>query len=281
MNTTPRTGRSASPRTASTWPTISCARRLREKPSPPVAQNAQASAHPAWLETQTMYFFSLPAYALVSAPGASQGMGMRTASTCAPPSSSNRYFTKPSEAAWRRSTRIGAALVAESTASRTARRTPRTDRRSGSPRCTAAARSLRPTSSPIPSRSYCSGSIPQRCITGRVLPARSLEVDRHLQAVDGHRDVEGAPGCLPAVLHQQHVDVPVGLDEPRRGRGRRLEEVEPAPFEQAGSEGAPIRAVPDERLRAGHAGGVHRELRRGGLIDDGQAEGELREDPGD
>src|SRR5207245_1921917 len=44
MNTTPRTGRSASPRTASTWPTISCARRLRDKPSPPVAQNAQASA---------------------------------------------------------------------------------------------------------------------------------------------------------------------------------------------------------------------------------------------
>src|SRR5438270_5235882 len=180
-----------------------------------------------------MYFFSLPAYALVSAPGASQGTGMRTASTCAPSSSSNRYFTKPSDAVSRRNTRRGAPLVADSAASRTARRTPRTDRRCGSPRCTAAASSLRPTSSPIPSRSYCSGSIPQRCITRRVLPARSLEVDGHLQPIDAHRVDERVPRSLPAVLHQQHVDVSVGLDEAGTGCSGRLEKVEPAALEQA------------------------------------------------
>src|SRR5437899_1709648 len=239
MNTTPRTGRSASPRPPSTWPTISCARRLREKPSPPVAQNAQASAHPAWLETQTMYFFSLPAYALVSAPGASQGMGMRTASTCAPPSSSNRYFTKPSEAAWRRSTRIGAALVAESTASRTARRTPRTDRRSGSPRCTAAARNLRPTSSPIPSRSYCSGSIPQRCITGRVLPARSLEVDGHLHAV-GSDLAATELGSRTLRLHQEQIDVAVRLQEARARSQRSGDQMGAGGVERPGADESPL-----------------------------------------
>src|SRR5713226_5795159 len=212
MNTMPRTGRSASRRTERTCPTISCAARLREKPSRPVAQNAQASAHPAWLETQTMYFFSLPTYALVSAPGASQGTGMRTASTCAPPSSSKRTFTKPSLAASRRSTRSGAALVTDSIACSTARRTPRTDARSCSPRCTAAARSLRPTSSVTPSEPYCSGSIPQRCITRGDL----LEVERDLQPVELDRARRGEGRRRADPRHQHQIDVAVGLDVVQR-----------------------------------------------------------------
>src|SRR2546421_1724399 len=195
-----------------------------------------------------MYFFSLPAYALVSAPGASQGTGMRTASTCAPSSNSNRYFTKPSDAVSRRNTRRGAPLVADSAASRTARRTPRTDRRSGSPRCTAAASSLRPTSSPIPSRSYCSGSIPQRCITRRVLPARSLEVDGHLEAIDAHGRLEGAAGRRARRLCEQDVDVAVGLQEAGRGRRRRFQEVETASLELAEGQRAPRRSMPHQTV---------------------------------
>src|SRR6266849_4847561 len=217
MKTTPRTGRSASARTARTWPTISCASRLREKPRRPVAQKAQASAQPAWLEMQTTYFFSLPAYALRSAPGASHGTGMRTASTCAPPSSSKRYLRNPSAAVWRPRTRRGAALVADSIASRTARRTPRTDRKSCSPRRTAAASSLRPTSSVTPSDPYCSGSIPQRCIT----TADLLEVERDLQPIELDRAGRGRGHRRSEAGHQHEIDVAVRLDEVQRILRRR------------------------------------------------------------
>src|SRR6266481_2455951 len=212
MKTTPRTGRSASARTARTWPTISWASRLREKPRRPVAQKAQASAQPAWLEMQTTYFFSLPAYALRSAPGASHGTGMRTASTCAPPSSSKRYLRNPSAAVWRHRTRSGAALVADSIASRTARRTPRTDRRSCSPRRTAAARSLRPTSSDTPSDPYWPGSIPQRCITSADL----LEVERDLQPIELDRAAGGGAHGRAGAGHQHEIDVAVRLDVVQR-----------------------------------------------------------------
>src|SRR5712671_305061 len=281
MNTMPRTGRSASRRTERTCPTISCAARLREKPSRPVAQNAQASAQPAWLETQTMYFFSLPAYALKSAPGASQGMGMRTASTCAPPSSSNRYFTKPSAAACRRRTRTGSALVADSIDSSNARRTPRTDRRSGSPRWTAAASSLRPTSSVAPSGTYCSGSIPQRCITRRVLPAPSLEVDGHLHAVGSDLAANGLDGRTLR-LNQEQVDVAVRLEEARPRSQRRGDLTGAGGVERPDADESPPGAVPQVGLRRAErarcrAGHVDRDLHPGGCVDRRQAQGRLHQ----
>src|SRR6267378_533141 len=217
MNTTPRTGRSASARTASTWPTISAAWRFRWKPSSPVAQKAQASAQPAWDETQTMYFFSLFSYALVSAPGASQGTGMRTASILAPSRSSNRYLTKPSAAGSRSTMPRGSAVLCASMRSSSSRRTPRTDRRSGSPRCTAAARSLRPTSSATPSSPYCSGSIPHRCFTQRDL----LEVESNLQPVERDKVLRVVVRGSAAVARvEQEIEVAVRLEVGKRTRHR-------------------------------------------------------------
>src|SRR5512140_541331 len=261
MKTTPRTGRSASARTASTWRTISDASRLREKPSAPVAQKAQARAQPACEETQTMYFFSLPSYALVSAPGASQGTGMRTASTSAPSCRWNRYFTKPSGAVLRSAMRSGSAVDDSSMRRSTSLRTPRTPARSRSPRCTAAARIFRATSSRTPKRRAASSARRPQRWSGAVIesnvsrhrargaPAR-LEIDRDGVVGGGRR-----PGLVSRrglALVRQRGLAPV--------RERRLAPVRVRPSRTLGRErrrpalGGELR-VDDLRPLGDHVGG--------------------------
>ena len=69
MKTTPVMGRVLSARTSRNWETISHAARLRVRPSRPVAQKEQPSAHPTCEERQRVWCVSKS--------------GMRTASTCA------------------------------------------------------------------------------------------------------------------------------------------------------------------------------------------------------
>src|SRR5438128_7309612 len=149
---------------------------------------------------------------------------MRTASTRAPSRNSKRYLRKPSAARSRAAMCGGSAVGAISTRSTRSRLTPRTDRRSRSPRCTAAASSLRPISSVTsdPRRATASsGSIPARWRTRAASLARValVEVDECLEAVDsgvakGVRESRGrADG-----RHEHQVDVAVWLVEAGGGR---------------------------------------------------------------
>jgi len=123
MNTTPRTGRSASARMGDHLATISAAWSCAGSRARPVAQKAQASAQPAWEETQTMYFFSLFSYALVSAPAAPRRHRDAHRLDRCTVAQLDRYLTKPS-AAGARATCEGAAPCSAPRYARAARADP-------------------------------------------------------------------------------------------------------------------------------------------------------------